>query len=93
MPKTTMNKDRSPVFWKHQVWPSWKVFCMQPVTETQGVESAPHNQLGLGVLAPYTAHHPAARRLVDDISHSRPSWAMNEEYGKGKAPCALPPPR
>lgn len=69
MPEAAMNEDHGIPSCQDDVGTTGKRSHVGPVTETPSVESLPDRNLDLGILASDTRHHPAARRLIDDVGH------------------------
>jgi hypothetical protein len=69
MPETSMNENNGTKFWKNDVGAAWEVLYMEAITETLRVQKPSHQHFRGSVLPFDASHHPAARRLVDDVSH------------------------
>lgn len=56
MPETTMDEDHARSSLKNDVWLSWDVRAVQPISDPQTGKRSPHGSLGVGVLASNTGH-------------------------------------
>jgi hypothetical protein len=74
MPEAAMYEDNSAVLRKNKVRSTVNLAGMKPEAETARVQCPPESQLGLGVLSPYSRHHPGTGLLVHDIGHIRPGF-------------------
>lgn len=81
MPETSMNENNGTKLWKNDVRFAWEAIYMEAITETLRVQKPPHQHFRSSVLPFDARHHPAARRLVDDVSHHassrKPEALMN----------------
>ena len=70
VPKTTMNKNYSPIFWKNYIRLARHVLGMKTKTKAVAMQDAANQQFRLRIFSPDAGHHPASGGLVDDISHA-----------------------
>lgn len=68
MPEAAMNKDDGMPFRKNEIRLSGQVAGMQPVPKTTGMQPAPDQKFGSGILSPDYRHVPAAGFGGVDIS-------------------------
>jgi hypothetical protein len=69
MPKTAMNKNNGPELRKGHVWFAGQVSRVKAVAKPPPMKTVAYRNLGTSVFRADTAHHPAARRKVNNISH------------------------
>ena len=69
MPETPMHKDNSLVLRENQIGFPRQLLGMKPEAKPSAMQIFSDQQFWPGVLSPNAGHHPAARRLVNDISH------------------------
>ena len=70
VPEAAVDKYYSIVFWKNDIGFAGKVFYMQPVPESTGVQKTPHKHFGLCVLSLYAAHVVTAGLFIMYIGHT-----------------------
>ncbi len=71
VPKAAVHENYSPVFWENNIRFPRQPFVIYPKSKAAPVQGLPDHQLGFGVLAPDTGHHPAADFGAYDVSHRR----------------------
>ncbi len=71
MPEAAMHEHGETSSGKHQVGLPRKRAVMQDISESRGMQIAPHHHLRLGVLAADRGHHPAACYRIDYVCHAR----------------------
>jgi hypothetical protein len=71
VPKTPMNEDHGTIFGKNDVRLARQVRSVQPEPKPLLVKQTSNDQLGFGVLATNTGHHPAARGGIYNICHAK----------------------
>lgn len=76
MPEAAMNKDYLLLRAKHQIGFAWKVFPVQPITEAQGMDKLPDNQLRLHIFGFDRSHVPAALLSCQLIGHLEAGYTI-----------------
>ena len=67
VPEATMNQDDFPEMREYKVWAPRQIFPVQTKPEPYAVNHAPDGKFRASVLAPDTAHDPAAFPFADGI--------------------------
>lgn len=70
MPEAAMDEDDRTVLPEHHVRLSRKPLHVKAVSEAARMERSAHRQFGTGVPAPDAGHHPAARRLINNVGQA-----------------------
>ena len=86
MPEAPMHENNGLVFGEHDIRSAWKIPCMQPVTESCGMQRTADHHFGSGVLAADPGHHPGAGLLVDDIGHGVSGFYHRRVGERGELP-------
>lgn len=69
MPEATIHEDYNSPARKNNVWGSWKIFAMEPVSVATCKQGLANPHLWLCVLATNARHHLAALFCWNDVSH------------------------
>ena len=71
VPETTVDEQHNFSTWHYYVGLAGKIFVVQSVAITPGVQSFSYCELRLGILAPDTGHHLRPLSFVYNIDHKR----------------------
>ena len=80
MPKTSIYKDSSFIFWKYNIGLPRQVFNMQPIPESILEKEFTHGHFRFGVLAPDLAHVVTSGSLVMNVGHGVKLHYLNWIY-------------
>lgn len=72
VPETTVDKHDNPSSGKHNVRSSRQIPAVKPEPEACRKQGLANDDLRLRIQPPDSGHHPASRRMIDDINHCQP---------------------
>ncbi len=83
MPEASVNEHDCPVPRQDDVRPARQAAVVKAKSQTRSVQVGADDNLGFGVAAPDTGHHPRPRLPINDVGQ----WPLPDESRRDSAAC------